>query len=116
MAAAVIATTRAAILRGTTEDEFGEEVDADTPAPAPLNDFPAAITERGRTVFDPAESTWRTVRELVGRIPYWVALQDGDRLRDNVTGEIFVIDEDERTRRSVSGRASVTLSLRRTGG
>jgi hypothetical protein len=113
VAAGVIATTRAAILRGTVEDVFGEPTDADVVAPG-LDDFPASITERARSVYDPAEQTFRTVRELVGRIPYWVGLQDGDRLRDNRTGIVYIIDEDERTPRSISGRASVTLSLRRT--
>ena len=111
----MLATTRAAILRGTTDDVFGEDVDATTPA-AGLDDFPASITETRRTVFDPAEQSFRTVRELTARIPATVALQDGDRLRDNRTGIIYIIDEDERTPRSISGRASVTLSLRRTGG
>lgn len=111
----MIATTRGAILRGQTEDVFGELVDADTPA-AGLGDIPVAITEASRSVFDPAEGSFRTVRELIGRIPGNIVVQDGDRLRDNRTGEIFIIDEDERTRRSISGRASVTLALRRTGG
>lgn len=111
----MLATTRGAILRGTTEDEFGEPIDSDTPA-AGLDDIPVSITEKSRSVFDPAEGTFRTVRELVGRIPGNIIVQGGDRLRDNVTGEVFIIDEDERTRRSISGRASVTLSLRRTGG
>lgn len=112
----MLATTRGALLRGTIEDEFGELVDADTPVAGRLSDFPVAITEKGRSVYDPAESTWRTVRELIGRVPAWVVVQEGDRLRDNVTGEVFIIDEDERQRRSISGRGSVTLALRRTGG
>ena len=111
----MLATTRGAILRGTTLDEFKEPIDSDTPV-AGLDDIPVAITEVSRDVFDPAEGTYRTVRKLIGRIPAGILVQDGDRLRDNVTGEIFIIDEDERTRRSISGRASVTLSLRRTGG
>jgi hypothetical protein len=110
------ATTRGAILRGTTPDpEWGEPTDTDTPAPG-LADIPVSIIERSRTVYDPADATLRTVRELVGRIPGNVLVLEGDRLRDNITGEIFIIDEDERTRRSISGRASVTLALRRTGG
>lgn len=83
-----------------------------------LDDFPVSITEHGRAVFDPAESTYRTVRELVARIPPQVAalLLDGDRLRDNRTGDVYIIDESEPVRRSVSGRASASLSLRRTDG
>lgn len=80
------------------------------------DDFALSITEVSRDVFDPADNTLRTVRKLIGRIPANITVQEGDRLRDNRTGEIFIIDEDERTPRSISGRASVTLSLRRTGG
>ena len=108
------ATTRAAILRGSTEDEFGEPVDTPTPV-AGLDDFPAAITEVDDSVFDPADSSWRTVRKLVGRVPYWVGILEGDRLRDNRDGKVYLIDEVQRARRSISGRASVTLTLRRTG-
>lgn len=111
----MLATTRGAILRGMTEDVFGEGVDSDTPV-AGLDDIPVSITEISRDVFDPAEQTLRTVRKLVGRIPANIVVQEGDRLRDNRTGEIYIIDEDERTPRSISGRASVTLALRRTGG
>jgi hypothetical protein len=111
----MLATTRGAILRGTTEDEFGEAIDADTPA-AGLGDIPVAITETSRDVFDPADGSYRTVRVLTGRLPGNIVVQPGDRLRDNRTGEVFIIDEDERQRRSISGRASVTLALRRTGG
>jgi hypothetical protein len=110
----VLATTRVAILRGSTEDEFGEPIDSDTPAPG-LADIPASITETSVDVLDPAEGTYRSIRKLVGRLPGNVAVQPGDRLRDNRTGEVFIIDEDERQRRSISGRASVTLALRRTG-
>lgn len=110
----MLATTRGAILRGTTEDEFGEQVDGTDPAPG-LEDFPCSIVERSVDVFDPAENTWRSVRKLTGRIPANIATLDGDRLRDNRTGLIYIIDEDERQPRSISGRASVTLILRRTG-
>ena len=109
----MLATTRAAILRGTELDEFEQTIDTASPLVG-FDDFPASIIEHSREVFDPADSTLRTVRKLVGRIPANVPVQDGDRLRDNRTGEIYIIDEDERTPRGISGRASVTLSLRRT--
>jgi hypothetical protein len=108
------ATTRAAILRGTTEDDFGQTVDTDTPL-ADADDFPASIIEVDDSVFDPADSTWRTVRVLRGRVPAYLTILDGDRLRDNHTGDVFIIDEVQRARRSIAGRASVTLTLRRTG-
>ena len=110
----MLATTRGAILRGTTEDEFGEPIDNTEPAPG-LDDLPVSIVERSVDVFDPADGTFRSVRKLTGRIPGGIVVEDGDRLRDNRTGEIYIIDEDERQPRSISGRSSVTLILRRTG-
>lgn len=112
----MIATTRAAILRGTATDEFGELIDDNTTPAVGLTDFPASIIETAKDVFDPAESTLRTVRKLTGRIPASVVLLEGDRLRDNRTGEVFIIDAPTSQRRGISGRASVTLTLRRTGG
>lgn len=111
----MLATTRAAIFRGTTTDVFGQDVDAEVSPPG-LDNFPAAIVERSVDIFDPADGTLRSVRKLTGRIPANIALQDGDRLKDLHTGIIYIIDEDERQPRSISGRSSVTLSLRRTGG
>lgn len=109
------ATTRAAVLRGTaTTDALGDEALTVEPVVG-FGDFPAAITEKTRTVLDPASGDWRTIRYHIGRIPAKVALQPGDRLRDNRTGQIFTIEEDERTARSISGRSSLTLDLRLTG-
>lgn len=107
------ATTRGAILRGTAEDIFHEQIDGTEPAPG-LEDFPLSITEKSVNVFDPTQSTWRSVRKLTGRVPANVVPLAGDRLRDNRTGLIYIIDEEERQPRSISGRASVTLILRRT--
>jgi len=111
----MIATTRAALIRGEGTDALGDPTDEGAVAVTGWGDFPAAITERTRTVYDQAASTFRTVREYVGRIPANVPYQSGDRIRDNVDGRIYTVDEIETTRRSVSGRSSVSLSLRRTG-
>ena len=107
----MLATTRGAIIRGTTENEFGDEVDAAAPV-AGFDDFPLAIIERNRTVFDQAASSWRTVHYLTGRLPANVPVLPGDRIRDNATGVIYAIDEEITTRRSIAGRSSVSLGLR----
>lgn len=110
------ATTRAAILRSTpTEDTLGDEVEGEASPVAGLDDFPAAITEKTRAVFDPASGEVRTIRYYVGRVPSKVTLEPGDRLKDNRTGRIYTIEEDERTPRSISGRSSFTLDLKLTG-
>lgn len=110
----IVATTRAALIRGTTTDALGDEVDGVAPVTG-FDNFAASILEVNRREFDPASNTWRVVRDLVGRVTANLPLEDGDRLRDNRDGTIYAIDGFRRTPRSISGRSSVTLALRRTG-
>lgn len=120
-----LATTRVAVLRGESTDPYGDET-ADNSAPAvvtALRDMPAELIEVKRNVFDPATGQRRTVRWLRCRLPYAVAhpdtgarvvveLEDDDRIKDNVTGIVYVIDEKVPRRRRLSGQSSLTLDLR----
>lgn len=107
-----LATTRAAILRGTTKDPLGDEGDANSGSPvAGYADLPASIIEKTRQVFDPASGQRRTVRYTVGRIRSDVLLREGDRLRDNRTGKVYNINETVTVPRGLSGQASLTLDL-----
>lgn len=119
----MIATTRAALMRGTSEDALGDEIDALAVVATPpdelvrgrdLGDFPASIIERSRREFDEASNAWRTVRYYAGRVPSYVPVKAGDRIRDNRDGRIFVVEEGEGMARGISGRASVTLTMKRT--
>jgi hypothetical protein len=112
-AAVIVATTRAALVRGvTTTDDLGDEVETDEAVPG-FDDFPAAITERGRSEQDVNTGTWRTVRELVARVPADLPVLPGDRLKDLRDGHIYAIGDIERTPRGISGRSSATLTLKR---
>lgn len=120
----MIATTRGALLRGTGTDGLGDEIDALAVVATPLadlakgrklGDFPVSIIERTRREFDEASNAWRTVRYYAGRVPTYVPVVAGDRIRDNVTGRIFIVSEAEAARRGLSGRGSVTLTMKRTG-
>lgn len=119
----MIATTRGALMRGTTTDGLGDEVDALAVVATPLadlakgrklGDFPASIIEKSRREFDEASNAWRTVRYFAGRVPSYVPARAGDRIRDNVTGSIYIVSEAEGARRGLSGRGSVTLTMKRT--
>lgn len=119
----MIATTRGALMRGTTTDGLGDEVDALAIVATPLadlakgrklGDFPVSIIERTRREFDEASNAWRTVRYFAGRVPSYVPARAGDRIRDNVTGSIYIVSEAEAARRGLSGRASRTLTMKRT--
>lgn len=110
----IVATTRAALLRGTTTDELGDEVDTNT-APVPgFEDFPVSIIEKDATEFDQASATWRSVQKLIGRAAADVPVDEGDRIKDLRDGRIYAVDNVRRTPRGLSGRSSVTMRLRRT--
>lgn len=110
----MLATTRGALIRGTTStDALGDTVTTET-AVAGYDDFPLSIIETDDSEFDQASEAWRSVTKLVGRIPFNVPVDEGDLIRDNRTGDLYIVDEFRSTARSISGRASVTLALRRT--
>lgn len=109
----MIATTRAALLRGETENNLGDTVDALVPV-AGHEDFPASIIEKSRREFDEASNTWRTVRYYAGRVLSTVPVVAGDRIRDNRDGKLYDVSEVERMPRGLSGRSSVTLTMKRT--
>lgn len=110
-----LATTRGAVLRGSTTNDLGDEVASDTVAPG-LGDLPLSIIERSREVFDQSTGTPRTVRTIAARLPPTVQLEDGDRIRDNRTGLIYAIDGATRTPRGIAGTETFSLTLRLTRG
>lgn len=118
----MIATTRGALLRGSTVDDLGDEVNALAPVATPdadkklgrdFADFPFSAIERRRSEFDESSNAWRTVRFYVGRCPSYVPVKAGDIIRD-AEGKLYAVDEAERMARGLSGRGSVTLTMRRT--
>lgn len=109
-----VATTRAALLRGTTTDALGDEVDGATVVVG-FENFPMSIIEREAREYDPDSNTWRTVRKLVGRTSARITPVPGDRIKDHRDGVIYSIGEITRTARGLSGRSSVTMGLKRTG-
>lgn len=109
----IVATTRAALLRGATTDGLGDEIETATIVPG-FEDFPISIIEKDGHDFDPASATWRSVQKLIGRAAADVPVDEGDRLKDLRDGRIYAVDNVRRMPRSISGRSSVTMKLRRT--
>lgn len=110
----IVATTRAALLRGSTTDGLGDEVDTNGAPVAGFDDFPISIIEKDGTEFDQASNAWRSVTKLTGRAAANLPVVEGDRIKDLRTGAIYAVDSTRTTPRSISGRSSVTMKLRRT--
>lgn len=110
-----VATTRGALLRGVSStDALGDEIEDNTATVAKWGDFPLSIIEKDSREFDEASSTWRTVKVLVGRAVGALPVDDGDRIKDLRDGAIYAVDSIRTTKRTLSGRSSVTMKLRRT--
>jgi hypothetical protein len=82
------ATGTCSLLRGTSFNQFGDQIDADVPVIASL---PCAIIETGKTTQDPSSQTPRTIREIVAYVPQYAGAITTDRIRDDATGDVFII-------------------------
>jgi hypothetical protein len=110
----MLATTRGALHRGSAPDALGDEVDDNATPVEGYEDFPLSLIERDRAEYDPATNTMRVVRELVARVPSSVPVDEGDRIRDLRDSALYAVDGFRRTPRGISGRSSVTMTVRRT--
>lgn len=83
------ATTTVSVLRGTSTDAFGDEYDNGT---VESSGNPASIMQRDKRVFDPASSESRIVSYFSGRMDGTTDVADTDRLLDEGSGAIYVIE------------------------
>lgn len=86
---AVLPNTTVSILRGETIDEFGDPIDSDDSVNAGV---PISIIEYSRRIFLPAEGRETIVRQMMGRVRPGFDIREGDRLRDDRTGEVYLIE------------------------
>jgi hypothetical protein len=84
-----VATTTIAILRGTTTDAYGDEQDTDTPVHTGI---PASLTEQSRRVTTRDDPTPRIVRYAVARVTAGTDITDQDRVRDERTGAVYIVE------------------------
>jgi hypothetical protein len=113
----LVANTRGALYRGTATDELGDTVDGTDPFPVSgATDFPMSIIETDREDLDPSTGEWRSVRIIKIRVPGHIPVQAGDRIRDRNAPSFtfYPVQGVKTTRRGLSGRSSVTITVRRT--
>ncbi len=89
-----VATTTVAILRGSSTDDYGDVVESTT---AIATGVPASIIEQRRLVATESEPQPRAVVFYTGRVGALVDVTDGDRIRDERTGEVYLVDTVSRT-------------------
>jgi hypothetical protein len=83
-------TTTIAILRGTTTDTYGDPADNATPAASGML---AALTEQTRLTTTPVDGNPRVIHYTTVRVGYGTDLRAGDRIKDERTNHIYIVDE-----------------------
>lgn len=84
-----MATGKYTVIRGSVStNDYGDEVSDD--AVVSVGNI-GAVTERRRTNFDPQSGRVATVRELTGRFSNGADIKDGDRIKDEKTGDTFLV-------------------------
>lgn len=104
------ATTTVSVLRGTSTNAFGDEIDTDTPV---YTGIPASLVEQTRRVTTRDNPTPRIVRYAVGRVTAGTDVTDQDRVKDERTNEVYIV-EAVSSMNSAAVSADLRLDLRRT--
>jgi hypothetical protein len=104
-----IPTTTVTILGGSTQSDFDDVLDSDTPAGA---NIPASIVEGRQIVATESDAQARVVRYYTGRLPHNTVIDSSNRIRDERTGETYVIDNVTTPRNPIIPQ-DVRLDLRR---
>lgn len=106
-----LATTRVSVLRGTTTDVFGDEIDAST---VRASGIPASLIEASRQAQQPVTGTPRIIRSHVCRVPPGTDVTEDDRIRDDMTSEVYIVVSVTRNANPVMAQP-LRLDLKRTG-
>lgn len=108
-------TTLISVLSGTTTDDLGDETDNTTVAASGIR---ASLLEQRTVATTPADNRAQVVRYFTGRVSkadldrFGVHLNPGDRIQDERTAEIYVIDAVSRVASSTTTN-DLRLDLRR---
>jgi len=103
-------TTTVTILgSGEEESEYGDVLDSETPAGSGI---PCSIVEGRQIVSTESDPQARAILYYTGRVPNGTVVDETNRLRDEKTGETYVIDHVTRPHNPVMS-PDVRLDLRR---
>lgn len=106
-----LATTTISVLGGSSTDEFGDETDGTTVLAASV---PASLVESTRTAMEPVTGTPRIIRTHICRLPPGTAVDETNRIRDEITGETYIVVSATRNANPVIAQP-LRADLKRTG-
>jgi hypothetical protein len=84
-----LATCTASVLRGTTNDTYGDPEDNGTVA---ASGIPTRIVVKSLNVTDPATQTARVVQRVLGVVGSSTDITDTDQLRDDTNGITYAVE------------------------
>jgi hypothetical protein len=84
-----VPTTTVTVLRGSTTDDLGDTVAADTVA---ASGIPFSLLEQRRSVYVAVDNRVQQVRYFTGRAPGDSDILISDRIRDETTGTVYQVD------------------------
>ena len=87
-----LATCRASIYRGSTTDEYGDEVEGHDASLRVAQDILAHITQRSVRAFDPSSGMPRVFRTSLGIMPSGTDVRTNDRIRDDTHGVVYTVN------------------------
>lgn len=78
------------LFRGTDFDGFGDVTDSPLPY---IQGVGATLIETTQIVQDPATQTPRVIRTSTALVPLWLGVLESDRLENELSGDIFMIED-----------------------
>lgn len=103
-----LATSTYSILRGQWTDPYGDAKDSDEPVHTRI---PGSVQEIRSVPTLGSEGLARQITFLVGRLPERTDVRHGDRLRDERSGAVYMVDEIGKFKSPIMS-SGVRLSLR----
>ena len=98
------------LLRGTTTNQFGDQVDSNVPY---ITDLPATLIETGKSVQDPSTPTPRTIRQITCIVPQWAGVLNTDRILDQTTQDTYIIISVTKPPTIIGAPVDTVLGLKR---
>lgn len=84
----ITATSKYSVLRGSTINEYGDEVDGITVIYSGIR---GSVVQRGKNLFNPDSGRVEFITFYTGRFPNGTDIAQGDRVRDERTNAVYTV-------------------------